>query len=1091
MSRIHRLLLIALAIAISACTGSNSVVEFDKDLAAAPDTRTDAAADATVAEDVAPADSRLPDIFFPEDQLFFDTSPEDTGGPACAPGEGCFLDQCTENSDCQSGWCVEHLGEGVCTQQCQEECPQGWSCKPVGAGGPDLVFVCVSDFANLCKPCSQTDDCESPGGAQDVCLAYGDHGNFCGGGCNEDADCPWGFSCVTSDTVDGIQMTQCRADAGVCPCSSKSVELALWTPCFVENDWGLCGGKRICTAEGLTECDAGLPAEELCNGIDDDCDGDVDEPTEVGGDYINLCDDENECTNDTCAGEAGCQHEALDEGECKDGDSCTVGDHCEAGVCVGNPVLCDDSNPCTDDSCNGTGGCLFEPNNADCDDDDPCTVADECNAGQCGGVAIACDCLTDADCEPLEDGDKCNGTLLCDTTALPYQCRVDAATIVTCPAPEGNGSICLAAACNASSGACSVVPAHDGYACDSGNVCTVGDHCDAGDCVAGVAVGCDDGNPCTTDSCSEADGCVNTPMAGPCDDNNACTLNDSCQDGECGWSALLNCDDENPCTSDSCDPDAGCTHKLNTAPCNDEDVCTTGDHCHLGSCISSGALGCDDNNPCTADSCDPQNGCQFKPTSAACDDLDPCTEGDHCANGWCTFASFKDCSDNAICNGEEVCDPVAGCVAGKPPVLDDANACTLDFCDEALGGVTHTPIDDACDNDLWCDGIESCDVVKGCVAGTPPVLTDDVGCTVDLCDEGTDSVKHLPDDSICVDQNLCNGTESCDVLLGCLPGIGLNCDDQLACTTDTCAADTGCQHEAQNGACDDGSTCTVDSCSSESGCLFDPVPNGTSCSLNGLDGECLDGSCIPDCQPGSHTFNTTGGPTTMGLPICATSVTVEAWGAQGGHEQSGQGGQGGHGAFMKCHVQGLAGKTLEIRVGEQGKTGTDNIAGGGGGGGAFVWVQGENTPVIIAAGGGGASYQGDNGQPGLTTNQGGPGGYSSVPAGSGGTTTNGGGGGTGAGGGGWLSDGTGNSWTTGGKAKGGAGGISKDYSGHGGYGGGGGAYHGGGGGGGYSGGSGGTYTVGGGGGGSYCAGDVLDSAAGANAGNGKIIISWE
>ena len=1088
MSRIHLSLLVALAIAFSACTGSSSVVEFDKDLAAASDARADGTPDASETEDVSPDDSPLPDILFPEDQLFFDVSPEDTVGPACDPGEGCFLDQCNENSDCQSGWCVEHLGEGVCTQQCQEECPQGWSCKPVGAGGPDLVYVCVSDFASLCKPCSQTDDCESPGGAQDVCLDYGSEGSFCGGGCGEDSDCPWGFSCLTVTTVDGIEMTQCRADAGVCPCSSKSVELALWTPCAAENDWGMCAGKRICTEAGLTDCDASEPAEELCNGIDDDCDGDVDEPAEVGGDYVNLCDDQNECTTDSCNGEDGCGHTALNEGECKDGDSCTVGDHCEAGLCVGNPVLCDDNNPCTDDSCNGTGGCLFEPNNADCDDADPCTVADECNDGTCGGVAIACDCLSDADCEPLEDGDKCNGTLVCDTSALPYQCRVDAATIVTCPEPEEAEAICLAAACDPNSGACSFVPAHDGYACDSGNSCTVGDHCEGGECVAGVAVGCDDGNPCTEDTCSEAEGCLNEPTAGLCDDNNACTIDDFCQDGECGWGALLNCDDENPCTTDSCDPDAGCTHKLNTAPCNDLDVCTTGDHCHLGSCISSGALGCDDNNPCTADSCEPQNGCQFKPASGACDDLNPCTEGDHCANGWCTFTNFKECNDGAVCNGEEVCHPVAGCVAGNPPVLDDANACTLDFCDEALGGVTHTPIDDACDNDLWCDGLESCDVVKGCIAGIPPVLTDDISCTADLCDEATDMVKHLPDNSLCVDQNLCNGTESCDVLLGCQPGVNLNCDDGFACTTDTCAADVGCQHEAQDGACDDSSTCTIDSCSLETGCLFDPIPNGTGCTVNGIDGECLDGSCIPDCQPGSQTFNMTGGPTTMVLPICATSVTVDAWGAQGGHEQSGKGGLGAH---MKCRLQGLAGKTLEIRVGEQGDQGVGNLDGGGGGGGAFVWVSGENTPRTIAGGGGGASYQGNNGQPGLTTNQGGPGGYNAVAAGQGGYTDNGGGGGTGGGGGGWLSDGTSNSWSGGGKAKGGAGGTTKHANGQGGYGGGGGSYHGGGGGGGYSGGSGGTYTVGGGGGGSYCAGDVLDAAAGATAGNGKVIISWE
>ncbi len=1070
-----------------ACSGTGSTLELEQDALADHTGAMD-----QVSETSHPVEVTVPDQSFGSDTdgelTFPDAALPDATGPECAPGEGCFLDKCTENTQCQSGWCVEHMGEGVCTQQCQEECPQGWGCKPVGAGGPDLVYVCVSDFANLCKPCASTGDCESPGGAQDVCVSYDGQGSFCGGVCALDDDCPWGFACVDATTVDGIELKQCRAEAGVCPCASKSVELALWTPCVQANEFGSCSGKRICTASGLTACDAGQPAQESCNGLDDDCDGEVDEPMAAGGDYINLCDDQNECTQDTCTGEAGCTYQPLNEGECKDGDSCTVGDHCTGGECVGNPVVCDDSNPCTDDSCNGLGGCLFAPNADDCDDNDPCTVADECSQGECAGVAINCDCQQDADCQGLEDGNLCNGTLYCDLSTLPYQCEIVPDSPVNCPEPSGPNAICQAAVCNPDSGTCSTVPAHEGFACDAGNPCTVGDHCEEGTCVSGVAIGCNDQNPCTDDTCSESEGCVNVPVAGDCDDGNACTLSDHCTDGVCGSAMLLNCDDENPCTTDFCDPATGCTHKLNNAPCDDGDICTTGDHCHLGSCISSGLLTCDDNNPCTSDSCQVDSGCQFKPVAGACDDGNPCTEGDHCANGWCTFTAFKECSDGFVCNGVEICQPDSGCQDGVPPVLSDANACTLDFCDEAQGGVVHTPIHEECDNGSWCDGLESCDANLGCVAGVPPMLGDDIACTADLCDEATDSVKHLPDYSLCVDNDKCNGTESCHVLSGCVAGTPLDCDDQLACTVDGCDPGTGCTHVPQDPLCDDGTTCTTDTCSPEVGCLFVPVADGTNCEVNGLAGGCDAGVCIPDCQPGSQTFSSTGGPQTFALPICATNVTIEAFGAQGGNEESGK---GGFGARMKCRLQGIAGKTLEIRVGEAGKVGIQSLAGGGGGGGSFAWVAGANSPLAIAGGGGGASYQGDNGQPGLTTNQGGPGGYYAVPAGSGGFSDGGGGGGTGAGGGGWNSGGTGNIWTTPGAAKGGAGGTSKDYTGHGGYGGGGGAYHGGGGGGGYSGGSGGTYTKGAGGGGSYCAGDSLEAAAGANSGNGKIIISWD
>ena len=49
---------------------------------------------------------------------------------------------------------------------------------------------------------------------------------------------------------------------------------------------GVCGGKRVCTDEGLSDCDAPTPAPEICNGLDDD----------------------NPCTADTCLAAAGCTH---------------------------------------------------------------------------------------------------------------------------------------------------------------------------------------------------------------------------------------------------------------------------------------------------------------------------------------------------------------------------------------------------------------------------------------------------------------------------------------------------------------------------------------------------------------------------------------------------------------------------------------------------------------------------------------------------------------------------------------------------------------------------------------------------------------
>jgi len=213
-----------------------------------------------------------------ENDCTADAGGGDTPDPGyCVPGEGCFLDPCSDNSKCMSGWCVDHMGEGVCTVQCIEECPAGWTCRQIAGPGPDLVFVCVSDFASLCLPCASADDCKGVGGTEEACVDYGPEGHFCGADCSEDGDCLWGFSCKKVMSVQGTESQQCVHDAGVCPCSQKAVKLGLWTPCTVTNEAGICEGKRGCTQAGLSDCDAPVPAVEVCDGSDNDCDGAVDE----------------------------------------------------------------------------------------------------------------------------------------------------------------------------------------------------------------------------------------------------------------------------------------------------------------------------------------------------------------------------------------------------------------------------------------------------------------------------------------------------------------------------------------------------------------------------------------------------------------------------------------------------------------------------------------------------------------------------------------------------------------------------------------------------------------------------------------------
>ncbi len=756
----------------------------------------------------------------------------------CEPGAGCFLDPCSDNSDCQSGWCVQHLGESVCSQNCQEECPPGWTCQQVAGTVPDVVYICVSDYANLCRPCADNADCTSTGGAEDACLSYGSDGSFCGGPCTENGDCPWGFSCQETATVDGVMLSQCVAETGVCPCTDRSAKLGLTTPCNIENEFGLCLGKRACTDQGLSPCDALVPAAETCNGVDDDCDGEADEPGLEQGTYVELCDDGNDCTDDTCAGEEGCVNTLVDSGSCDDGNPCTVADHCEAGTCVGKPVNCDDENPCTDDSCSEDGGCLNAPNEAVCDDGDPCTVADRCGAGQCDGTSVSCECQNDADCGGLEDGNLCNGTLVCDTSKLPHLCVVDGSTAVTCPAPSGSDAPCLNSACAPETGECALVAANEGAPCDAGNACTGKDTCQAGICTPGPTINCNDGNPCTDDSCDPEIGCQWTPNTVPCDDGNICTTADACQAGDCVGTGGLACNDGNVCTDDMCTPDLGCVATANEAGCDDGNPCTTVDQCSDGACVGKGSLDCDDFNLCTTDSCDPEVGCVHLDNVHPCDDGNSCTTMDGCKDGVCIGGGALDCDDDNVCT-EDSCAPDSGCVhVANQTQCDDGNECTpTDLCvaGKCVGQGTL-----ACDDDDVCT-TDACVPGQGCVyeLNTAP-CNDGSACTLkDTCSLG-ECLGTQP--LVCNDGNPCTD-DSCSPEAGCqfLPN-NVVCDDGNACTAnDVCQSGT-CG--GQKVVCDDDNPCTLDSCDFKSGCQVQPLPDGIQVAgCDGLCMACVDGQC--------------------------------------------------------------------------------------------------------------------------------------------------------------------------------------------------------------------------------------------------------
>src|SRR5262249_36416696 len=133
------------------------------------------------------------------------------------------------------------------------------------------------------------------------------------------------------------------------------------------------------------------------------------------------------------------------------------------------------------------------------------------------------------------------------------------------------------------------------------HACATGGAGAGGTRVGGGAPNCNDGNAWTHASCDPASGCKHVNNTAPCSDGNACTTGDTCSGGVCVGGPAPNCNDNNPCTDDSCDPATGCKHVNNTAPCNDGNACTTNDTCSGGTCVGGPAPNCNDGNPCTDD----------------------------------------------------------------------------------------------------------------------------------------------------------------------------------------------------------------------------------------------------------------------------------------------------------------------------------------------------------------------------------------------------------------------------------------------------------------------------------------------------------
>ena len=439
---------------------------------------------------------------------------------------------------------------------------------------------------------------------------------------------------------------------------------------------------------------------------------------------------------------------ALGGGCTGDGDCDDPTPYCEtgSGLCVEclNAGHCDDSNVCTDDSCDGSYTCQHANNTAACDDTLFCNGTDTCSGGSCSQHTG----------DPCVGGGECNES--CD---------------------EDNDD-CYDAA---------------GTACtDDGNECTE-DQCDgAGACGhpnKSNGTGCtDDGNPCTDDECQSGTCTHPNDDTNTCSDGIACTEGDACSSGTCvGTPNDAACDDTNICTDDTCNPATGCEYVNNTDPCDDGLWCTVGDACSGGSCSGS-ARDCGDGVACTDDSCDEDNDeCDHVANDGNCDDSNVCTDDTCNPTTGCEYTNNTDpCDDGQWCTVGDACS--GGSCSGSARDCDDSLTCTSDSCNEGT---------DSCDNTLNAD---TCLIGGTCYSAGDRNPSDSCQECNDDLDPNDWSV--LPNGTSCDDGVDCTEGETCTsgACGGGTPNSSL-CDDGNTCTADTCHATLGCQHTCSGAPC--------------------------------------------------------------------------------------------------------------------------------------------------------------------------------------------------------------------------------------------------------------------------------------------------
>lgn len=476
---------------------------------------------------------------------------------SCAPE--CFgQPDCPTDATCTFGRCVTNQ----VTPNPGARCEYNSQCADAGAGAFCIGGLCGPQCITG-RDCSASQLCD-----RGACAPRGTDGGL-GRECRYTSECPSPLtcsaqgSCVEQCLLDRdcaalgsgyvCQQNECRRPVVPGTCRLNS-ECALNEKCTNGSCAPECLGARDC-ASGFSCSDAGACVPTLDAGV-------------ATCTFTSQCPVGQRCSQSVCIPECAqsrdcafgfvcnsrqeCVLPGLDGGASPDagpGTRCVYNSQCRLGEKCGPQGLCIPECTATRDCpggyvCDQGGACVFPP----------------FDGGAVSGADGGTRCLFNSQCAP---GERCSSQGFCIPECLndrdcplSYTCRQNLCV------PQG-------------------LPADAGLPTGYGAPCTLQSACAPYNLVCGAS------GVCVFECLSDVD-CFTTQ--GQC-----------CQQSRCrGASLCLGGNDAGVRDAGTVPLDGGCRADID---CIDNDFCNGTEACRAGRCVA-GSMPCDDNNPCTRDTCD-------------------------------------------------------------------------------------------------------------------------------------------------------------------------------------------------------------------------------------------------------------------------------------------------------------------------------------------------------------------------------------------------------------------------------------------------------------------------------------------------------